>query len=304
MPSIVKRKVRGKTYQYLRYTYREGGATKSIEVGITKLLERGQLQEAKEILLQRVFEARWRAAVDRLKDKHASFLASIDPVVANKFHEDFGIRFTHQTNKIEGSRLTFSDTRAVILDGMTPPGKPVVDVIEARKHMEVYREIVRHHPPVSRETLLAWHRAIFSDTSPDGAGSFRKSPVIITGSKHVPPASDAEVSHHLDELFEWLARHGRDVHPALLAIVIMYRLTWIHPFNDGNGRVSRLAMNAILHAHGYPMFSLDPAQRDGFYAALEKSDESGNEIHVAHWFFTRYLASRTRRERGHGGGER
>ena len=118
--------------------------------------------------------------------------------------------------------------------------------------------------------------------------------MIITGSKHTPPKSRAEVDYYLEELLNWYEHNRQILHPTLLACITMYQFVWIHPFNDGNGRICRIIMNYILHKYGYPMFNISPHNRQGYYSALEKSDVNEDKLHIIHWFYTRYIKENRR----------
>jgi hypothetical protein len=62
-------------------------------------------------------------------------------------------------------------------------------------------------------------------------------------------------------------------HPVALAAEFYYRFVHIHPFDDGNGRMSRLLMNLILLRHGYPMTVIRAADRNRYRAALAEAGE-------------------------------
>nr|MDO8117318.1 Fic family protein [Candidatus Sigynarchaeota archaeon] len=265
-------------------------------MGITKLLKDGKIDDStREAFMQRVFHVRWSKPLSSIKDGYKALLDGYRPVVAEKFFEDFGIRFTHASNKIEGSRLSYNDTRQVILDGSIKGSKNVNDVIEARSHMDVYRGLLNDARPITRDLMTSWHERLFRLTKQGEAGIIRNGPVIITGSKHVPPANRVEIDWHLDKLFSWLGNKATStLPPAVLACLVMYRLAWIHPFYDGNGRISRLAMNHVLHHAGYPMFNVLPEYRASYYRALETSDMNMDEFHVLAWFFTHYIEQNKR----------
>ena len=67
-------------------------------------------------------------------------------------------------------------------------------------------------------------------------------------------------------------KNERDIEIVKTAARIHHRLTWIHPFTDGNGRVSRLLLNLKLMRGGFPPIVLLKTQRRSYYTALEKAD--------------------------------
>lgn len=109
------------------------------------------------------------------------------------------------------------------------------------------------------------------------AGNYRPAGIRIRGSKHTPP--DA---HLVPELVEDLCEYVNanwDRRPIHLAAYVMWRLNWIHPFVDGNGRTTRTASFVVLCVRlGYrvPGSPTIPEQiandKRPYYAALEEAD--------------------------------
>jgi len=108
------------------------------------------------------------------------------------------------------------------------------------------------------------------------AGSYRSYDVRITGSKHVPPAA-FEVSHKMHELITWYKNNKKKLDNITLATEFKHRLVQIHPFSDGNGRVSRLVLNILLMKEGYPIVIILKNDRVKYYKALQKADKGNTE---------------------------
>ena len=94
---------------------------------------------------------------------------------------------------------------------------------------------------------------------------YRNRPVYIKGSRHVPP-SDIKVLDYMDELFYCLENEDN---PIVRAVLGHFFLTWIHPFNDGNGRMARFLMNTMLTTGNYPWIIIPVTLRDNYMSALE-----------------------------------
>lgn len=112
------------------------------------------------------------------------------------------------------------------------------------------------------------------------AGTYRNSPVQISKSKHQPPRH-SEVPDLVAEMCDYVNEHWEDQSAIHLAAYLLWRINWIHPFADGNGRTARmvsyLVMSVKLHSvlPGAPaMPDLLAKDKSPYYTALEESDES------------------------------
>jgi Fic family protein len=112
------------------------------------------------------------------------------------------------------------------------------------------------------------------------AGNYRPSTVQIHGSAHVPP--DAwQVPQLLEEMCDYINDNWEDATPVHLAAYVMWRLNWIHPFADGNGRTARatsylvLCMKMQSRIPGVPTIpDLISENKRPYYDALEAADDS------------------------------
>lgn len=223
----------------------------------------------------------------QIEPKMAHALQKLDALRANwqarmpknatqkrRLNESFGIEYTYESNKIEGSTLTLQETYLVINDGLTIAGKSVREHLEAINHdeaIEFVRELASNKLPITEYRLKQLHHLILKGIDRENAGAYRSVPVRISGSKHVPPEPYL-VPKLMEEFFAFYKAEKNRMHPVLLAAEMHERLVTIHPFIDGNGRTARLLMNLILLQNGYTIAILkgDNASRMAYYAALEK----------------------------------
>ena len=126
------------------------------------------------------------------------------------------------------------------------------------------------------DVVCALNRTAMDGVRSD-AGEFRGGPMYIDGSIHEPPSA-AEVPELVTEMCDYANADG---HSALhAAAYLMWRLNWIHPFNDGNGRTSRvvsyLALCVKIGNGPLPGTNTVPAQiaadKPIYYAALDAAD--------------------------------
>lgn len=125
--------------------------------------------------------------------------------------------------------------------------------------------------------ILGLHRAALEGLS-SYAGLFRPASVKIEGSKHTPP--DAfQVPELVEDLCDYVSEHWSNATALHLAAYVMWRLNWIHPFADGNGRTSRIASYVVLSiklGHLLPGTKTIPDQivsnRTPYFDALDAAD--------------------------------
>jgi len=211
------------------------------------------------------------AAIDRRKTELDILRQSLDN---STIQQALQIEFLYESNRIEGNTLTLRETQLVINEGMTISGKSMREHLEVINHQEAIlfiEDLVIQKVDLSEYILKQIHGIVLYGIDRENAGVYRKLPVAIAGSKHVPPQP-----YRLQDLMEAYFRFYRDrkdrLHPVVLAAEMHERLVTIHPFIDGNGRTSRLIMNLILLQHGFPLaiISGDYESRMAYYDALEK----------------------------------
>lgn len=120
------------------------------------------------------------------------------------------------------------------------------------------------------------------------AGTYRNTPVKIHGSLHQPP-EPAFVADEVQTMCEYV--NGNWSKSAVhLAAYVLWKMNWIHPFADGNGRTARAASYVVLSIKLDSLLPGTPtipeqiaADKDPYYKALEEADKAwvGNKIDVS-----------------------
>ncbi len=292
MASIQERRKNGRKYYYLVHSLRLDGKVEKRELYLGTRIP-ADIERIKAEFMDEVKRERWFNDFDRIKAGYSSLRESMPRTALAKEIEAFATRFTYNTNRIEGSRLTLMETADLLERGITPGGRPIDDVKEAEAHRDAFYKMLEYGKDLSMQTVLYFHKRVFEGTKGDIAGRLREHPVIISGSKFTPPLP-VEVYPLLVEFFKWYHRVKRSMHPVELAALVHLRLVTIHPFTDGNGRVSRLMMNMVLNRMGFPMLDVPYEKRGGYYRALERSQTIEDETIFLHWFFRRYMAQNKR----------
>jgi Fic family protein len=133
------------------------------------------------------------------------------------------------------------------------------------------------------------------------AGNWRPAGVEIGQSKHTPPGAHL-VAELIEDMCDYVNENWDSKSPMHLAAYVMWRLNWIHPFDDGNGRTSRAVSYLVLCVRsGMPLPGRNtiPEQistnKEPYYKALEIADEAdrANKVDVSalEELMTNYLAA-------------
>ena len=107
---------------------------------------------------------------------------------------------------------------------------------------------------------------------PSSIVGYRNRPVYIRGSRHTPMNYEAV----RDAMHEYFRLLREEKHPAVRAILGHFMFGFIHPYNDGNGRMSRFIMNAMLSTGGYTWTIIPVEKRKVYMEALEKASIEGD----------------------------
>lgn len=288
MVIIKKNVVRKKTYYYLEHSIRKGKQVQKKTLYLGTKIPRN-INKIKKNFLDDIYKEKWYANLDRIKEKYSKEQKTIPKSVREKELQIFAIKFTYDTQRIEGSTLTHRETADLLERGITPKSKPMRDVKEAEAHRDLFYEILETAKDLSFQMILDWHWKLFHITKPDIAGKIRKYQVAISGSKFMPPLA-VEVYPLLTEFFKWYNKNKRRIHPVELAAITHLKFVTIHPFGDGNGRISRLIMNFILNRKRFPMLDIQYENRNSYYNALERSQTKNEDRVFLNWFVRRYLS--------------
>jgi Fic family protein len=197
-----------------------------------------------------------------------------------KLKEYFAIKYTYDSNRIEGNTLTLQETQLVVKEGVTISGKSMREHLEAINHSEAVdflEALISEKEALNKRSLLDLHRLVLKSIDSANAGIYRNVPVSISGSEFMPPQPFL-LDKLMEDYFIHYTRQRKILHPVILAAEMHERLVSIHPFIDGNGRTSRLIMNFILLQHGFTIAILkgDATSRIQYFKALQEVQLNNN----------------------------
>lgn len=216
--------------------------------------------------------------------------------------QKFRLWWTYHSNAIEGNTLTQGETEMFLMEGLTAKGKPLKDHLDLRGHSNAINYLLGfiHDKEVLTEAAIRkLHEILLVEPyqvqaiTPDGwptmktvaLGQYKTQPNHVrtpTGETHFY-ATPEETPAKMQDLMTWYRDETakRAMRPVEIAARLHHRFTAIHPFDDGNGRMSRLLMNLMLMQAGYPPAVIRLGEREQYLAALRRADAGENEDFIS-----------------------
>jgi Fic family protein len=229
-----------------------------------------------------------------------------------KFREEAVLRSVHHGTHIEGNPMTIGEVKGA-LEGreVAARERDVQEVINYRNVLAYINKWSRtdeeSEKPIDLGTLLKLHELTVDKILPEErAGKLRDVEVVLkssaSGITTFKPPSKYNVPALVNMFLNWLNTEAVEIHPVLRAGITNYELVRIHPFVDGNGRVSRAMATLVLFKGGYDIkrfFSLEEYyDRDAerYFQTLQNTSNQlvvdNNERDLTEWleYFSEGLA--------------
>lgn len=248
--------------------------------------------------------------------------APLIPAYEKQFQQEAIVRTVHFGTRIEGNDLTIQEV-ARLVEGrqITASERDIQEVINYRNVVSYLEELwslydanmplpeekniptadSNHRPFHYSETIVKriHHLTVDKVIVEDQYGKYRHQQVVLKNTRtgeiaHRPPPA-IEVPYLVADLIAWLNdSQSRDIHPAIRAAITQYVLVAIHPFIEGNGRVSRAFAMLPLYVEGYDikrLFSLEEyfdRNAESYYNTLQSTHQSASDIFkrdLTNWIF-------------------
>ncbi len=208
------------------------------------------------------------------KKRELDRLRPLPKAIVDKLREQFYLEWTYNSNAIEGNTLSLQETDLVLRQGITIGNKSLrehFEVINHKEGIDSIEKVIKKKTSLSLNLIREIHGIILKNIDDEEAGVFRRTNVRITGASHIPPSS-AKVYNLIEELIQLYFHNYKKLSITELAAWFHYKLVFIHPFIDGNGRTARLFMNLILMQEGYPPAVILHLDRKKYYRVLREAD--------------------------------
>ena len=229
------------------------------------------------------------AQIHEYKGKQALFLKQ-KPATLEKLVEIAKIQSTESSNKIEGIVTTAVRIKQLCDQKTTPRNRDEEEISGYRDALSLIHESYEYIP-IKSSYILQLHQVLYRYSQRDIGGRFKNTQNYITEIKEsgeqivrFMPLDPFETPTAIEKMCESFNREtdACEIDPLILIPAFIVDFLCVHPFNDGNGRMSRLLTTLLLYRAGYVVgkyVSLESKiekTKESYYKALEKSDINWN----------------------------
>lgn len=211
------------------------------------------------------------ANIEKYKGRQEIFLSQ-KPQTLDNLVELAIIQSTESSNQIEGIRTTDSRIRDLISKKIKPINRDEEEILGYQDVLSIIHESYEYIP-VTSDVILQLHKNLFKYSEKSIGGKFKNTQNYISettpnGQSHVifTPLGPFETPRAITMICDYYNREidKGEINPLILIPTFIHDFLCIHPFNDGNGRMSRLLTTLLLYKEGYLI---------GKYISLEKKIE-------------------------------
>lgn len=230
------------------------------------------------------------AQIHEHKGKQTLYLQQ-SPEALDRLVEIAKVQSIESSNKIEGISTTSARLKKLVADKTTSKNRDEEEILGYRDALAL---IHKNYDliPITPNYILQLHQILYSRTTKNIGGKFKTSQNYIAavypnGKKEIlfTPLSPIETPEAVANLCDSFNRamEEEEIETLLLIPAFIEDFICIHPFSDGNGRMSRLLTTLLLYRSGYEVGryisieNLIEKNKDLYYEALRKGDEGWKE---------------------------
>jgi Fic family protein len=238
----------------------------------------------------------------------------------NQLEKKIRLEFHYNSNHLEGNTLTYSETELLLVFDETRGTHSLREYEEMKASdvaLEMIKDLANAKAEISEtfiknlnEVLLVrpyYKEAITRDGQRTkrriSIGEYKSHPnsVLLDNGEIFEYTPPHETPAKMGELIFWLKERieKKDMHPVELAALFHYKFVRIHPFDDGNGRISRLLMNYVLLFFNYPPVIIKSEDKRNYLNALHDADTGNIDSFINYigrqliWSLKLYCAARS-----------
>jgi len=280
---VEKRRIRSNIKYYLAHSYREKGKVRKIRKYLGQNLAKQKLEEAKNSakkhILELLQELNTEVFLFTLTKNRIAKLNKYDDKVKilhfdRKEWKRFTEEFVYNTNAIEGSTVQREEVPEILHKQKVSDAEE----LETKGVARAVEYIRSKTEDLSVDLMKKLHEICFKG-SKTFAGQLRNVEVAVIDFRGQILHRGVNVSKlqpALKDMMFWYKKNKSKFKPLVLAAIIHNQFEYIHPFQDGNGRVGRLLLNFILLRNKYPPINITLEDRAEYYGTLQEYQKNQN----------------------------
>ncbi len=179
----------------------------------------------------------------------------------------------YNSNAIENSTLSLEETEKILLQIDLDRYISEREIFEAKNLARVvsYIDKKAKEQELSIDLILSLHKMLISNIWDEIAGRFRKDNEYVRVGSHIAPAPQ-EIDESINIM---LSEYHATSHENIIKRISRLHLAfeYLHPFNDGNGRIGRVINNYLLIRDGFVPINIKFIDRKKYYEAFREFDE-------------------------------
>ncbi len=242
-----------------------------------------------------------QVVLEQIKERQNQIdaVGKFDLDILNKINYKFRLDWNYYSNRMEGGTLTKAETRTVMIGNVEVSGKPIKDIMEMNSHDKVVLEVLKmakSESRISEKRIKDIHEGIMYEDDPAkkkeiGQWKSEANEIISYKGEKIPFTAPSEV---IDEIHTLLNKINAELdklfstkpskHPLEIASQFHIDFVCIHPFYDGNGRVSRILTNLVLISCGYPPIIIKEEHKARYHNLLADIQVYGGDSDLFHIF--------------------
>lgn len=224
------------------------------------------------------------------------------PVELDRLIELAKIQSTESSNAIEGIVTTNRRLKQLMTEKTTPRNRNEQEILGYRAVLEMVHESFEYMP-ITSNVILQLHKKLYSYLPITFGGSFKttsneideiKADGIVVRFRPLEPFETPDAVDRLCKAYNEIISTG-EVDPLVVIPTFIHDFLCIHPFNDGNGRMSRILTTLLLYKSGYVVgkyISLEKKindTKDEYYDALQTASKNWHDAQNDDTLFTKYI---------------
>ena len=241
--------------------------------------------------------------IHEYKGKQASYTRQRPQELVRRLVEIAKVQSTEASNSIEGIRTTETRLRQLMSERTTPRSRDEREIAGYRDALNLVHESFEYIP-LTPNHILQLHKILLSHTDSGFGGNFKNVQNYISATDEtgrrfnlftpMAPYETPEAMQEICDEYNRVIGEGK-VDPLIIIPVFIHDFLCIHPFLDGNGRLSRLLTTLLLYRSGYEIgkfVSLEAKiakDKDAYYDALEQAQKGWHEQQDDAAPFVKYL---------------